>query len=214
MRNGRCTNRPRRSTPGIHDVLDWIDPTADPTSRCRRLPPHGSTMRVHPTIALHLGDHERDMIESAIEILDAGFLTEIAARLHDETPPAGPTVSCLPQRFDGLYDLALVRRWYICFLVVVERLANGWAPLWCRGEELALRAIIECAQEQLELYRLDHEDSFFDLENALFDDLDHLALWHPEMGGIDDPASLHPSAWFKPLEPGIPGHPLVTPPDR
>ncbi len=219
MRSRRCTNRPRRSTPGLHDVLDWIDPSVDPNSTCRCMTPREPTMHVHPTISMHLDEHERNMIEIAVEILDDGFLTEIAARLHDELPPAGPTVSYLPQRYDDLYDLALLRRWYICFLVVTERLANGWTPLRCRGEELALRAIIECAREQLELNRLERDDSFFDLENALFEDLDHLILWHPEMDGIDDPetmenqrlgvAPLHPSTWFDPIDPSRPVHPLL-----
>jgi hypothetical protein len=90
MRSRRCTNRRRRSTPGLHDVLDWIDPSVDPNSTCRRMTPHEPTMHLHPTMSMHLDEHERHMIEIAVEILDDAFLTEIAARLHDELPPGRP----------------------------------------------------------------------------------------------------------------------------
>ena len=178
-------------------------------------------MQLDPRIAVYLSDDELFMIEIAVEILDDESVHEIATRLHDGIPDRGPTLTYLPQRYDSIYDTHLARRWYICFLVVAERLAHGWEPLRCRGEELALRAIIECARTQLELNSLDRDDSFFLLENALFEDLDHLMLWHNELDGIDDPetpegnrlgvAPLHPSTWFQPLDPSRPVHPLAEP---
>jgi len=221
MPDRRCPNRPRRHRPDPLHPLD-LPETGDPEveldldlGRSEPRPTHPTAMRLHPDIAYLLRPEVRGAVERAVDILDADFIEEIAERTHGFVPLGGPTMAHLPDRHNDLYDLTLVRRWYLCFVAVTERLAHGWTFPRCLGEELALRAVIECARAQLELDDLDRPDSFDDLEDELFEDLDHLLLWDlditvepadAELLGI---APLHPSTWFEPFRPLEPVHPLA-----
>ncbi|MCU0267316.1 MAG: hypothetical protein MUF83_01580 [Acidimicrobiales bacterium] len=182
-------------------------------------------MKLHPNIAHLLDPEARHAVDTAIELLDDLFLAGIAETLmaDPDEPPYVELYTFLPPRYLDFYDLRLLRRWYICFLTVTERLANGWGLLRCRGEELALQAIIECAQDQLDI-GIDEDDEirtrFFRLEDDLFEDLDYLVMWQPELDGIDDPETaegarmdmgpMHPRHWFEPFRDELPVHPLLA----
>lgn len=173
------------------------------------------------SISRTLSAAERDALANAVEQVDDFLLSELV-ELHDGTKPAGTTMFSdmfLPRRYADCYDVAMLRRLYVCLTVVAGRLQDQWEPPRCRGEELVLRAVLDHAETCFEEQTNESTAGFADLRDLLFEDLDHEYLFDPAFDGIDDPDTvegsqlgvhtLHPSAWFTPFHPDTPVHPML-----
>jgi hypothetical protein len=102
-----------------------------------------------------------------------------------------PVLGSLPRRLGHNYDGLFVQKFLVATVDVTTFLAGHWQPLPTVAHELALRAILDQAtvvEETHELKPGKHWRS--DLEEQLFDDLDHELLFDPEMDGIEDYAEL------------------------
>ncbi len=163
----------------------------------------------------------------ASDLVDDQFVEEIASRMATIGPDAGRfsfSSQHLPRRYREHYNVLLVRRVHICFLTVVDHLAQDlWPGLACRAEELALHAIltqlrIDADTTETPIRSLD--ERLAQVTDAAFDDIDFLFAFDPAADGIDDPdtdagqlmgiGSLHPRHWFDPFNDRRP-HPLVHP---
>ena len=93
----------------------------------------------------------------------------------------------LPPRYRPRYDWVFGKRFLATMLVVGWKLAQPRAPaplLSCRGEELALHALIEIAADDLGESSI--EANFGDFEDVAFQDVDFMYLYDPASDGIED----------------------------
>ena len=119
---------------------------------------------------------------------------------------------CLPWQFRHRYDGFFLRRFLICAVRVVDRLAD-WdeEPIPASTAEcLALRAIVDRAKAVLQMKAEEEggepDDDFEEFEEAAFPDLDAELLFDPALDGIEDTdvakhmgMVLKPTEWFKPI---------------
>ncbi len=177
---------------------------------------------IAPNIRVRLSASEAEALSVAVDGIDDFLLGELVDRYA--APADGDEVGSfssefLPQQFRDLYDFGMLRRLHACLLVVAGRLQDGWEPPQCRGEELVLRAVLDYAETCYEDVSGDSTESFVDLRELLFEDLDHEYLFDPRFDGIDDPETregaqmrvqpLHPSSWFVAFYEGGSVHPMT-----
>ena len=123
----------------------------------------------------------------------------------------------LPPQFRQNYTALLAKKLLVCVVVVAWKLEqpDGWL-LACVGEHLALRALIERAEDELELQGKEaNYSSFWDLA---FEDADTEMLFDPAWDGIEDSEigdqlavrNLAVEHWFDPLFDIAPVHPYVA----
>jgi uncharacterized protein (DUF2126 family) len=93
----------------------------------------------------------------------------------------------LPPQFERKYTALFAKKMVVCVAVVAWKLEEpGNWPLACVGEQLALRAIIERADVELDLQGKDYKfESFWDLA---FSDTDFPMLYEPAWDGVEDTA--------------------------
>lgn len=179
-------------------------------------------MQFAPDVRGGLNEVELEALSNAVDLVDDYLLGEMASR-YSELP--GSTTErmfssmFLPPRFSDVYDFRLLRRSYACLLVLAERLQNGWQQPRCRAEELVLRAVLDQAEVCFEDLGGGETESFADLRERLFEDLDLEFMFHPRFDGVDDPDTyegsqlgtglLHPSSWFEPFRDDEPVHPMA-----
>jgi len=123
----------------------------------------------------------------------------------------------LPPQFHPRYTPLLAKKLLVCVVLVAWKLEqpDGWL-LACVGEHLALRALIERAEVELELQGKEADySSFWDLS---FEDADIEMLFNPAWDGIEDSEigdhlgvqNLEVERWFDPLYDIAPVHPYVA----
>jgi hypothetical protein len=165
-------------------------------------------------------------LEEAVDELDGRLVTGLSAPSLDELDASELG---LPEQNAPEYDPAFLRRFYLCFLRVVDALAaEDWTPeRACRGEELALWAVISVAKERLvlegggtKLAAAAVNERFATFEDAAFEDLDFLWCFDPEEVGFGDYGaptdrvaaigSLRIEDWFRPFSDARVVHPLIS----
>lgn len=123
----------------------------------------------------------------------------------------------LPPQFHQTYTALFAKKVLVCVVVVAWKLEQPMSfPLACVGEQLALRALIERAEVELEMEG--READFTDFWEMAYPDTDILMLFDPAMDGIEDSdigdylgtRSLAPKDWFDPLYDTVPVHPYVA----
>ena len=93
----------------------------------------------------------------------------------------------LPSRYAHRYDALFVQEFIVATVDVTRRFTAGWEPLACVAQELALRMILNGAEFQLELAEVKLSDGWrAEIEDALFEDLDHEMLFDASLDGIED----------------------------
>jgi hypothetical protein len=121
----------------------------------------------------------------------------------------------LPSRYANRYDVLFTQEMIVAMVDVTRRFTDGWEPLACVGQELALRLILDQAEVQIELTEAGVDVGIpagwrARVEDTLFEDLDHEMLYDPSLDGIeDDPEILDALAvapmsfadWFRPFNP-------------
>jgi hypothetical protein len=178
-------------------------------------------MQITPRIAATLSPAEQQAMSDAVDMVEDFLLDELTERRHaDGTTTSGAfSDRFLPDRHTDLYDFAMIRRLYVCLVVVAARLQDGWRPQACRAEELVTAAVVEQARFIFEESTGMNSDALGYLYELLFEDLDHQYMFDPAFDGIDDrdtyegaqigTGSLQPTAWFDPLRDDEPVHPLA-----
>jgi hypothetical protein len=117
----------------------------------------------------------------------------------------------LPGRYAHRYDALFIQEFIVATVDVTRRFTAGWEPLACVAQELALRMILNGAEFQLELAEVKLSDGWrSEIEDALFEDLDHEMLFDASLDGIEDDseslaelrsAPLAFADWFTPFTP-------------
>jgi hypothetical protein len=169
----------------------------------------------HPTTLP--ADHWKGL-RASVDILIDGFSDDIARLLIDEVDFEHTFMSAyLPPQFKARYGALFAKKLFVCLVTVAWKLdqAGNW-PLACTGEQLALRALVERAESQMELDGSDYD--FEDFWELAFPDRDLDMLFEPAFDGVEDSEiadymgarHLHPDRWFEPLYEGIPVHPYVA----
>lgn len=182
-------------------------------------------MRFARDIEEELTADELSTLEAAFDIVSDQLFDELTDLATMSFEP-GRTLSrpfsdlYLPVRYRDQYDLRLLRRLLVCLICVAERVDEPLQPLRCRGEELALRAVIDMAISDWDTAGQTADHSFDVLFDLCYTDLDHEYMFNAAFDGIDDPDTeegsqlgirgLRPSTWFEPLVPGVPVHPLAA----
>lgn len=165
-------------------------------------------------------------LEDAVDQLDDHLVIAMREGVSDELD-TDPLV--LPELNWPEYDLAFLRRYYLCFLRVVEDLAKDHWSLEraCRAEELALFAIVHTAQMSLLLEtKGTNEDEarirerFDQFLDAAFEDTDFLFCFDAEEVGYGDHGtatdqwgnigSLRIEDWFRPFNDERKLHPILS----
>ena len=124
----------------------------------------------------------------------------------------------LPVRFLPKYNHLFAKEFLVAFSAVASKLVQpGNWPLACVAEELALHALIEEAESQLETRG---EEAYLgDFRELATKDKDYMWLLDMAWDGIEDSEigrqegvmNLAFDAWFEPFFEGIPVHPYVEP---
>lgn len=127
--------------------------------------------------------------DAAVVLVD--HLQEDVEALMDGGAFEGTFVmSYLPAKYLPSYDLAFLRRFSVCVVVVGWKLFDPAHEhrLACTAEELALHAILRCAEGLLEGAEEEPVD-FGYLEDMAFEDMDFETLFDPSLDGIEDTPS-------------------------
>jgi hypothetical protein len=116
----------------------------------------------------------------------------------------------LPPRYEHYYDGRFARDWLATITVVGWKLGQpGRVELSCVAEELALWALVQQAEVQLEIAgEQSAADAWGDFRDLAFEDEDFLWLYDPEMDGIEESewarehavVNLKFADWFKPFD--------------
>jgi hypothetical protein len=118
----------------------------------------------------------------------------------------------LPRRYAHRYDALFAQELIVATVDVTRRFTMGWEPLACVAQKLSLRLILDQAAVQLALAQVEITTGWrTQIDDALFEDLDHEMLYDASLDGIEDDAGaltdlnvtpLAFSEWFTPIEPG------------
>lgn len=127
-------------------------------------------------------------------------------------------LSQLPPTFGQHYGVLFAQKFLVATVDVTSRLAGGWSTLPTVAHELALRIILneaEAVQEEVAIAL--PSDWRGQLEEVLFQDLDHELLYEPAMDGIGEYAASHLgmtqmdfASWFVPFANAQPSAPYAT----
>ncbi|MEZ5142895.1 MAG: hypothetical protein R2726_10295 [Acidimicrobiales bacterium] len=142
-----------------------------------------------------LDDDVQAALSAAIEIVDDQLLEEIASFYSRSHAGAGAfSETHLPRRYRDSYDVWIMRRMYVCFLRVVDRLADDvWVGLSLSrgGARLARRAHRGAdgvgRQSSLRWSPPPGRAGAARSGEVAFDDLDIEFAFDPASDGIDDP---------------------------
>lgn len=117
-------------------------------------------------------------------------------------------LATLPVRFRPHYSPVFTQKFLVAAVAVTERLAKGWAPLACVAEELAVRCLLNQVEVIAETFEVAlRPDWRSELEEYLFEDLDHEFLFDQALDGFEDDATFGPpgmapmdfASWFVPF---------------
>ncbi|HLF43041.1 MAG TPA: hypothetical protein VJA46_05875 [Acidimicrobiia bacterium] len=151
-------------------------------------------------------------LKTSVDGLIDEFSEDIAGLLLDEVAFEHTFMSSyVPPQFTSRYTALFAKKMLVCLVTVGWKLEHpGQWPLACTGEQLALRALIERAESQMELDGQAFD--FGDFVELAFQDTDLDMLFDPAWDGIEDSdiadhlgaRHLHPDRWFEPFYEGIP----------
>jgi hypothetical protein len=154
---------------------------------------------------------------SATALLDR-FFSDIGHLEAGGGFPDTDMMEYLPARFAPTYDHLFAKEFLVCLATVVSKLVQpGNWPLACVGEELALNALIENAEEILK--EKGESGGLGDFRELATKDNDYLMLFDRAWDGIEDSdlgrqvrvMNLAFDEWFERFYEGIPVHPYVEP---
>jgi hypothetical protein len=125
----------------------------------------------------------------------------------------------LPAKYRPRYTPLFVQQFLVCVVVVGWKLFDEQQEhrLDCLAEELALKAILTCAQAVVEIEDGEPVD-FGYVEDLAYEDVDFEALFDPSQDGVEDThvgrdvlgmTHLNFSEWFLPFSRGYRVHPYV-----
>ncbi len=156
-------------------------------------------------------------LNAASDILIDEFSEDVGHLLNGRDFDTTWMSNYLPPQFRQKYTALLAKKVLVCVVVVAWKLEQptSW-PLACVGEQLALRALIERAEMELDLQG--KEADYGDFWELAFPDTDILMLFDPAWDGIEDSdiadylgaRALAPKNWFDPLYDIVPVHPYVA----
>ena len=113
-----------------------------------------------------------------------------------------------PARFANNYDVKFVRALVVAAADLTARLTRGWSPPDCVAQELLTRTMLDLVELEEETEHLDLPDGWrSDLEQFMFEDLDHEFLYDPAADGFEDDPDFGPPGmapmdfenWFTPF---------------
>jgi hypothetical protein len=146
---------------------------------------------------------------ASISIVDHMFddlATVTADEDSDDAYRPQIVLGMLPERFMDHYDAHFCRMFLVAIVDVTARIAGTWSPLPTVAHELALRALLEEAMSIKETSEIDLPDDWrSDLEESLFEDLDHEFLYDNrriEETAVAQHAGITPMGihdWFTPF---------------
>ena len=165
-------------------------------------------------------------LEDAVDQFDDHVIIAMQEGINDELDV---DALALPEQNWPEYDVAFLRRFYLCFLRVVEDLASErWSvERACRAEELAFWGVVHTAQMSLlaETAGTDEDearirDRFGPFIDAAFEDTDFLFCFDPTEVSYGDHGtatdkwggfgSLRIEDWFRPFNDDRKLHPLLS----
>ena len=160
-----------------------------------------------------LPESHRETLHDALCLLVDDFLND-----PDNDPPL--LVTALPSRYLPRYSGGFRRKFLVTLLTVGYKLALPDPPdplLSCTAEELALRVLIEEAQEGFKAQGTELE--FSEFEDRVLQDVDINILYNMALDGIEDTpvgdsmgyGNLQFDQWFEPfLNASTPVHPYAA----
>jgi hypothetical protein len=152
-----------------------------------------------------------------VHVLIDQFLDDIVGLRRGERFIDMDMAGHLPSTYRHRYDLLFAKRFLACVYTVAWKLQSPDPQiLACVGEELALHALIQCAEAILE--GKGAEADFDLLRETALEDEDYALLFDPQWDGIEDSergrrlgmANLHFDEWFEPFREGVPVHPYSS----
>lgn len=103
-------------------------------------------------------------------------------------------LSDLPSRFAGKYDSLFAQKFLVALVDVTTRFTRSWQPLSCVAQELGLRILLDRVEIVADSADVVLDDGWrADLEELLFEDLDHEFLYDPALDGFEDEKEVQPS---------------------
>jgi hypothetical protein len=162
-------------------------------------------------------NHWAALYDAATMLTDQ-FFDDVAGLLADGDFAQSAMAGYLPAKYLLRYNVLFAKQFLACLLTVAWKLrAPDYYPLACVAEELALHAIIECAEALLESEGL--QADFTEFEDEAFEDADVEQLFDPALDGIENSelgqklgmAHLRFEDWFRPFRGEDPVHPYVDP---
>ena len=113
----------------------------------------------------------------------------------------------LPSRFRRHVTPGFANMFTVAAADLTTRISSGWTTLACVAQELALKRLLDEMEVIADTYEVPLPKHWReDLEQVLFDDIDHEFLYAPEYDGFEDdpigPPGMAPMAfknWFKPF---------------
>jgi hypothetical protein len=153
-------------------------------------------------------------LATAIHVLIDEFLDDFVALQRGEQFADTGMATYLPSAYGYRYNLLFAKRFLACVYTVAWKLYSpDPQALACVGEELALHALIQCAEVILDGKRT--EADFGLLRETAFEDEDYTLLFDPQWDGIDESehgrqlgmANLRYDDWFIPFRDEDPVHP-------
>ncbi len=150
-------------------------------------------------------DHEQ-MLKVAIVLLTDSFYDDVRKFRKAKAGEIGRMISYLPPRYRLQYDEVFAKKFHVCLTVAGWKMfADGAQYLSCLAEELAVSAILRCAETLMEVQG--KEPNYHDFKGCILEDADFEWLFDDSADGIDQTnlgeamgmASLSFSDWFKPF---------------
>jgi hypothetical protein len=134
-----------------------------------------------------LGSKERNALQSAVDVLIDDFLMDAAnTNATDWSVHNTAMSSYLPPHYLVRFSSRHARQFLVATISVAGYLVQPhWPYPSCLAEELALRALIEMAQTDLELHGWD-EGNFDAFIDTAYMDVDFELLFDPANDGIED----------------------------
>jgi hypothetical protein len=114
----------------------------------------------------------------------------------------------LPPRFARHYGPVFAQKFLVAFTDMTRRVSAGWEPLANVAQELAVRVLLNQVEVVADSAGVELPEHWRpDLEEYLFEDLDHEYLYDPAYDGFEDESDFGPPGmapmrfvdWFVPF---------------
>ena len=131
------------------------------------------------------------MVVAAEHVTD-GLFADIATlrTAHERGEPVDmddlQVISLLPRRFAARYDALFAQKFLVALTDMTTRITAGWTELACVAQELAVRVWLDHVDLAADAAGVALEHGWRgQVEEYLFEDVDHEYLYHPAMDGFE-----------------------------